>query len=168
MSEIVNLPPCGLYLTRATIGSVPAGRLVYFHNHGDPGPGIYLPETWVQNRAKFSSKGTTLTEPGMMQQLEPLEPEGFYRVAKTFHCCDKKCREYEVDELVQLGYDGNATPILFSPEIVDGAMQIPTRGSRIDRNRIASMNRLKVGARSTQQRAEGGEPGEDDGYEFRH
>ena len=51
------LPPCGLYATRATIGSIPPGRLVYFHNHGNPGPGIYLPASWKGNRARFEARG---------------------------------------------------------------------------------------------------------------
>ena len=55
-----ELPPCGLYRTVAAIGGVEADRLVYFHNHGDPGPGVYLPERWTRNRATFSSRGNTL------------------------------------------------------------------------------------------------------------
>ncbi len=47
MSE---LPPCGIYVTTAALGGIPEGRLVYFHNHGDPGPGLYLPARWKGNR----------------------------------------------------------------------------------------------------------------------
>jgi hypothetical protein len=36
------LPPCGLYRTTLTLDHVPAGRLVFFHNHGIRGR-IYLP-----------------------------------------------------------------------------------------------------------------------------
>lgn len=37
--------PCGLYRTTRPIpDAVPAGVLVYYHNHGDPGPGVYLPD----------------------------------------------------------------------------------------------------------------------------
>ena len=49
-----ELPPCGLYRTTTKIGDCEADRLVYFHNHGDPGPGFYFPEKWVKNRAQFS------------------------------------------------------------------------------------------------------------------
>ena len=37
-TRMSSLPPCGLYRTRRALGtSIPEGRLVYFHNHGDPG-----------------------------------------------------------------------------------------------------------------------------------
>jgi len=56
---MTKLPDCGLYRTVAPIAGIPAGRLVYFHNHGEPGPGFYFPESWTHNRAKFSASGTT-------------------------------------------------------------------------------------------------------------
>ena len=55
-----DLPPCGLYRTTAAIGSIEAGRLVYFHNHADPGPGMYLPARWTRNRATFPSRAALL------------------------------------------------------------------------------------------------------------
>ena len=58
-----KLPPCGIYRTLAQVGDVPAGRLVYFHNHGDPGPGVYLPERWSANRAHFQARGHVLATP---------------------------------------------------------------------------------------------------------
>jgi len=137
-------PPCGLYRTLAAIGEVPAGRLVYFHNHGDPGPGIYLPSGWKGNRAEFHAHGQVLADPESIRDLEPVEPEGLYRVAEPFHCCEKECRLYEEDALVQLGYDGLANPILFVPELVDGMVALPERGARIDRDRIAKLRPLGV------------------------
>src|SRR5690242_17163109 len=89
-----KLPPCGIYRTKSPIGdAVPAGRLVYFHNHGDPGPGVYLPESWSHNRAQFSERGATLPSPAEQsaEALEALPAEGFYRVTKRFFCCEKKC-----------------------------------------------------------------------------
>ena len=142
--EDVNLPPCGLYRTTADVGGVPAGRLVYFHNHGDPGAGVYLPERWENNRAVWSAKGHTLPDPSAAAQLEALEPEGFYRVTEPFHCCEKECRRFDENALVQLGYDGSATPILFTPEMVSGALAVPERGVRIDRERIGFLQLLKV------------------------
>lgn len=140
----VGLPPCGLYRTVAPVGTIPEGRLVYFHNHGDPGPGLYLPESWKGNRARFGDKGTLLPDPSDASALEPLEPEGFYRVVEAFHCCEKRCRLFEPEWLVQLGYDGGGTPILFVPELVDGAVALPDRGTRIDRDRLSRMARLRI------------------------
>ncbi|MBZ0118953.1 MAG: hypothetical protein K8H88_18290 [Sandaracinaceae bacterium] len=133
MSE---LPPCGLYVTRAPIGSIPAGRLVYFHNHGDPGPGLYLPASWRGNRARFDPKGQLLGDLRNADHLAPLPREGFYRVVEPFHCCEKRCREFRAGDLVQLGYDASARSILFVPEIVDGELRVPERGSRVDPERM--------------------------------
>jgi hypothetical protein len=87
---------------------VPEGRLVYFHNHGDPGPGVYLPKEWRYNRAQFQGKGQTIDDPGLVRHLQPLPPEGFYRVTESFHCCEKQCRLFEQDALLQLGYNADA------------------------------------------------------------
>jgi hypothetical protein len=103
MSE---LPPCGLYKTKRPLADkVPAGRLVFFHNHGDPGAGVYLPESGTSTGP--GSQGR-LPHPfaGVGQDLEPLPAEGFYRVREPFYCCDKRCRLFEAESFVQLGYDG--------------------------------------------------------------
>lgn len=138
------LPPCGLYATRAAIGGVPAGRLVYFHNHGEPGPGIYLPASWKGNRARFEARGHLLPSPEAARELEPLPAEGFYRVVEPFHCCEKRCRRFEPSTLVQLGYDGAARAILFLPQIVDAQIALPATGTRVDRDRLAFLEPLRV------------------------
>lgn len=141
---MIELPPCGLYVTRAPVGTVPAGRLVYFHNHGEPGPGVYLPASWKANRARFEPRGHLLPDPSAAMHLDPLPAEGFYRVAEPFHCCEKKCRVFEREMLVQLGYDGSGRAILFQPEIVEGQLAIPSTGTRVDRDRLAHLARLRV------------------------
>lgn len=146
MSE---LPPCGIYVTTGDIGGVPSGRLVYFHNHGDPGPGIYLPASWRGNRARFSAQGHLLPDESHVSRLEKLPAEGFYRVREAFHCCEKNCRLFEPDSLVQLGYNGSGAAILFIPEWVDGALAIPERGTHIDRDKIDALTRLDVPVRQT-------------------
>lgn len=144
-----DLPPCGLYRTRAAIGSVPAGRLVYFHNHGSPGPGVYLPASWKANRARFEARGHLLPDPSAARDLEPLPAEGFYRVAEPFHCCESRCRLFEADMLVQLGYDGSGRAILFVPEIASAQLAVPATGTRVDRDRLAHLTRLRVGVVDT-------------------
>ncbi|MDH5673137.1 MAG: hypothetical protein OEZ06_13360 [Myxococcales bacterium] len=140
----MSLPPCGLYRTTAAIASIPEGRLVYFHNHGDPGPGLYLPESWKANRMQLSPRGTLLPSPEDVRYLEPLPPEGFYRVVEAFDCCDKKCRRFEQEALLQLGYNGEGHAIVFVPEWVDGMLAIPERGSRIDAKNFERIKRLRV------------------------
>ena len=141
------LPPCGVYRTKDAIGAIPAGRLVYFHNHGNPGAGIYLPERWEGNRARFSANGHTLPNDASAASLEPLAPEGFYCVTEAFHCCGQKCRLFDASLLVQLGYDGAAQPILFVPELESASMALPERGVRIDAENVAKMVPLLVAAK---------------------
>ncbi len=152
-----ELPPCGIYVTTAAIGTVPAGRLVYFHNHGDPGPGVYLPSAWRGNRARFEARGHLLPTPDAVRHLERLPREGFYRVREAFYCCEEQCRRFEPESLVQLGYDGQGTAILFIPQWVDGQLAIPDRGTRIDRDRVRSMTALSVPVADTPVHDEGAE-----------
>ncbi|MGB5694774.1 MAG: hypothetical protein WBM46_03900 [Polyangiales bacterium] len=140
----MQLPPCGLYRTTGPIGPIDEGRLVYFHNHGDPGPGIYLPKDWRHNRAEFEAKGHVIDDPGLIRFLQPLPPEGFYRVIGSFHCCEKQCRRFEEDALLQLGYNANADPILFIPELVDAMLAIPAKGWKTTLEALGNVRALRV------------------------
>lgn len=136
---------CGLYRTTQPIeGSVAAGVLVYYHDHGEPGPGVYLPCEWRNNRAIFDEHGTTIPDANYADTLQPLLPEGLYRVAEPFHCCEQRCQHYERELLVQLGYNGDAEPILFLPEMVDGALALPAEGTLISDDKLAKLRPLKV------------------------
>ncbi len=140
----MSLPQCGIYKTTATIGSVTPGHLVYFHNHGDPGPGIYLPESWNFNRAVFRKDGFTLPDEASAQTLEVLAAEGIYRVASEFTCCEKLCFTFKQEQLVQLGYNSHAEPILFRPVMGQSGLVLPEQGQRIDSDRIERLVRLLV------------------------
>ena len=140
----MELPPCGLYRTTRDIAGVPANRLIYFHNHGDPGHGIYLPERWVLNRAKFSRGGKTLPDNSLAHTLEPLPAEGLYRVLESFTCCEKNCRTFPENLLVQLGYNAEAQPLLFVPEWTDKGLSFPEMGTRLDPDRLRRIAPLKV------------------------
>ncbi len=140
-----SLPPCGLYRTRRALGTAIAeGCLVYFHNHGDPGPGLYLPSGWSVNRARWHTQGTPLPDPQWAEHLEPLPAEGLYSVLGAFTCCEKRCRIFEKELLVQLGYNGMAEPILFVPEWTATGMHFPTTGTVVDRGRLQLLSPLKV------------------------
>lgn len=144
-----KLPPCGLYRTTTQIGSIEAGRLVYFHDHGDPGPGLYLPDSWASNRAHFSSNGITAPLDLDARALQPLPAEGFYRVTAAFYCCDKQCVKFEPDAFVQLGYNGNGKPLVFIPEFGNGSITVPTRGVAIDDTALVNLIALKIAERKT-------------------
>ena len=70
--------------------------------------------------------------------------EGFYRVREPFTCCEKRCRLYEADLLVQLGYDSGAQPLLFVPEWTDAGLAISEMGLRTDEDRLVRLAPLKV------------------------
>ena len=145
MRRMPDLPPCGIYRTTVPLPDhIPAGRLVFFHNHGDPGPGIYLPSSWAANRARWHDHGHPIPSPAWAASLAPLAAEGFYRVREPFTCCEKRCRLYEADLLVQLGYDASARPLLFVPEWTDVALAISEMGLRIDEDRLVRLAPLKV------------------------
>jgi hypothetical protein len=137
--------PCGLYRTTQPIDDdVQPGMLVYYHNHGDPGPGVYLPQDWVNNRAVFNETGTTIPDSKYEESLEPLLPEGLYRVSQDFFCCKDQCQRFEEDLLVQLGYNGDAEPILFVPAFVDGLLSFPDTGSIVEPWKLKQIIPLKV------------------------
>jgi hypothetical protein len=137
-------PPCGLYRTSRAVENVPSGRLVYFHDHGEPGPGMYLPSGWHQNKARFHGRGQLLTPEQAQTSLEPLLAEGFYCVVEAFHCCDKQCRGFEPGELIQLGYDAQATPILFSPQWQETGLELPASGLKADPGTLTRLSPLRV------------------------
>jgi len=139
-----ELPPCGIYRTVSPIGGVEANRLVYFHNHGDPGPGLYPPDRWASNRVVFSEKGQTVPEDFDPRALKSLPAEGFYRVTRAFFCCEKECTKFEPEALLQLGYNGSGRGILFTPEWSGGVIRVPERGSLIDDEAFKSLVALKL------------------------
>ena len=67
-----------------------------------------------------------------------------YRVVEPFFCCDRKCRQFETDTLVELGYNADGAPIVFLPELVDGMIAIPTSGTVIDHKALALLKQLRV------------------------
>lgn len=148
-----SLPPCGIYRTRAAVAGVPEGRLVYFHNHGNPGPGVYLPSSWRANRAEFAERGSTIRDLAEVRSLESLPREGFYRVNERFFCCDKRCVAFEEELLVQLGYNGAAEPIVFTPEWLPEGLALPGQGMKIDPDRLGKLSYLKVAFRREMQGA---------------
>lgn len=147
MSEA--LPPCGLYRTTVRLGPVPAGRLVSFHNHGDPGPGLFLPTRWAAGRARFEGEGVLMDAPWWASTLDPLPFEGLYRVREAFHCCEKRCALFEPDLLVLLSFTPDAQPTLTVPEWSDHGLDLSVTGRLIDRSRIAKLSPLRVAERSS-------------------
>lgn len=113
------LPDCGLFRTSKPLpeheAEVPAGILVYFHNHSDSGlPVVVVPEHNVHNRWHFHGAGIPFRGLSWADSLVKLPAEGFYmlRRALTF-----EGGEWAKSALVQLGYNRNADPILFIAQV---------------------------------------------------
>jgi hypothetical protein len=98
-------------------------------------------------------KGMTVDDPELLRHLEPLPPEGFYRVIEAFHCCEQRCRAFEPEMLVVLGYNGSGQAILFAPELVDGLLAVPETGTAIDHARLQQLKQLKVALEAHAQHA---------------
>ena len=136
--------PCGIFRTTQSLDSrVEENRLVYFHNHGDPGPGIYPVTNWRGNKAIFSTQGYTI-DAAYAGTLKPLPPEGFYRIRENFTCCEKNCRTLEAETLVQLGYDIQGRGIVFVPTWNENGLSFPERGTLVLDDRLKLLSPLRV------------------------
>jgi hypothetical protein len=110
------LPDCGLYLTTKALPGqeerVPAGQLVYFHNHSDSGlPQVLTPDHNVMNRWHFHGPGIEFRGLTWAQTLTALPEEGFYTLTReiTFDGEGKWLK----NAIVQLGYTTTGEAILF-------------------------------------------------------
>ena len=127
---------CGLY--RSTL-PIPAGsdaiappRLVYYHNHSEQGSSmVLLPDVNTDNRWTFKDKGFLVADAAFIEGLEPLKPQGLYRLREHFHPNDDQV--VNTNALVQLGYNGQGDPILFFPTALSGknGIEFPTSGMKI-------------------------------------
>lgn len=136
---------CGLYqLSEPLEDKLEEGRLVFFHNHGEPGPGVYPVRKWIRNKAIFAKRGFLLPYPGYEKTLKRLPPEGFYRVEEELTCCEKRCRTFEKGTLVQLGYTARSAPILFIPVWGYRGLTLPERGTRIAIDDLSRLEPVKV------------------------
>lgn len=136
---------CGLYLTTEPIEvTIEAGKLVFFHNHGEPGPAVYPVMSYRHNKAIFSRQGVELPFVGYERTLKPLLAEGFYRVQREFTCCEKRCHVFTEGTLVQLGYKAEGTPLLFVPEWTYKGLILPKTGTKVQQEDLSSLESVKV------------------------
>ena len=114
-----RVPDCGLYRTpKAYPGQedrIPAGCLVYFHNHSDSGPlpSVLAPDHNIHNRWHFHGPAieTSAARAGSSSSRR-CRPRASTRCASelTF---DEGRGKWPKGSIVQLGYTRTADPILF-------------------------------------------------------
>jgi hypothetical protein len=114
-----RLPDCGLYRTTKPLpeheDDVPAGTLIYFHNHSDSGlPVVVPPEHNVHNRWHFHGGGIPFRGLSWADTLTKLPPEGFYVLKRALSF---EGGEWPKASLVQLGYTRRGEPIVFIAQV---------------------------------------------------
>lgn len=130
-------PPEGLYRTTTPMPgkaeSVPAGRLWLFRHSSEQGDPILLsPETNTNNRWTFNRRGHLCKDAIWLSTLVRLKPEGFYVLEGPVTI--EGGRMLGTHQLVQLGYNGNAEPIIFFPKTDQtrgNDLAFPTAGMKI-------------------------------------
>ena len=135
-TDLDPLPRCGLYRTTKPVPGheeeVPAGYLIYFHNHSAEGPPlVLLPEHNKNNKWRFHDRGYLVDDRAYLTTLQPLQREGFYRLRDHFHPTTQQI--VNRNALVQLGYNRYAEPILFFPtrDSKDNSLRFPLQGIKI-------------------------------------
>jgi hypothetical protein len=113
------LPACGLYRTTKPLAGheekIPAGLLVYFHNHSDSGmPQVLPPDHNVHNRWHFHGPAVEFRGLSWADSLVKMPNEGFYTLRRELSF---EGGSWPKGALVQLGYTRNADPILFIAQV---------------------------------------------------
>ena len=123
--------PCGIYRTAQAMPGkeeqVPAGRLIYYHNHSEQGPGIILmPSKNTNNKWSFHTRGYLVESDDYVKTLQPLPKEGFYILRANLSVGEGFLPERS---LVQLGYNPQGDPILFPGKRTGNSIEFPLRGA---------------------------------------
>lgn len=146
-----KLPDCGLYRTTKALPGheekIPAGMLVYFHNHSDSGlPQVLAPDHNVHNRWHFHGPGILIRGTTWIDTLVRMPDEGFYILRRDLSF--EGGGTMSKDTLVQLGYQNNATPILFvareRSQLAENDLFFSHQGSKISREQLSALQRVNV------------------------
>jgi hypothetical protein len=144
------LPPCGLYRTTKPLPEheteIPAGILVYFHNHSDSGlPVVIAPDHNIMNRWHFHGAGIPFRGLSWADSLAKTPAEGFYMLRKGL---DFEGGSWPKGTLVQLGYTRNGDPILFIGQVraslVENDLFFSDKGVGISREQLPLLEQLQV------------------------
>ncbi len=144
------LPDCGLYRTTKPLPEhdkeVPAGTLVYFHNHSDSGlPVVIAPEHNIHNRWHFHGSGIPFRGLSWADSLVRLPAEGFYMLRKALSF---EGGEWPKGALVQLGYTRTGDPILFIAQVRaqldENDLFFSDKGVGISREQLALLEHLQI------------------------
>jgi hypothetical protein len=151
MASVKNiLPNCGLYKTTKPLPEhetdVPAGALVYFHNHSDAGlPVVIVPDHNIMNRWHFHGTGIPFRGLSWADSLKRMPAEGFYMIRKDLSF---EGGSWPKGTLVQLGYTKTGEPILFIAQqrasMDENDLFFSDRGVGIKEEVLANLEQLKI------------------------
>ncbi len=138
---------CGLYrATKSLPGhedAVPAGTLVYFHNHSSnngPLPSVIPPDHNIHNRWHFHAETAieNVRSPSWIDSLEKLPDQAFYTLRRELPFDGGS---WPKGTLVQLGYTKAAEPILFiarvRPSLAENDLYFSDKGVGIKRDQLS-------------------------------
>ena len=144
------LPDCGLYRTTKPLSGheekVPAGILVYFHNHSDSGlPTVTTPDHNVHNRWHFHGPSIEFRGLAWASSLEKLPAEGFFTLRRELTFDGGK---WPKGALVQLGYTREADPILFiarqRARLEENDLFFSSKGVAIKRDQLSILEQATI------------------------
>jgi hypothetical protein len=147
---MANLPECGLYRTTKALPGheerVPAGTLVYFHNHSDSGlPCVLTPDHNIHNRWHFHGPSIEFRGLSWAESLQKTPPEGFYTLRGKIGF---EGGEWPKGALVQLGYTRTGDPILFigrvRSRLAENDLWFSDRGVGIKREQLNLLEPVSV------------------------
>ena len=151
------LPDCGLYRTTKPLPgheeTIPAGMLVYFHNHSESGgsglPTVLKPDHNVLNRWHFHGPAIEFRGLQWASTLVKMPEEGFFTLKKelTFDG-----GSWPRNALVQLGYTMAGDPILFMARVRarldENDLWFSDKGLKITRDQLTILDRVNVNIES--------------------
>ena len=125
---------------------VPAGCMVYFHNHSDAGlPVVTVPDHNVMNRWHFHGAGIPFRGLSWADSLVKLPNEGFYMLRKAL---EFQGGSWPKGTLLQLGYTKVGDPILFIGQVRaqmdENDLFFSDRGVGITREQLSVLEPLNV------------------------
>lgn len=144
------LPDCGLYRTTKPLPGheeqVPAGILVYFHNHSDSGlPVVLTPDHNVLNRWHFHGPPIEFRGLQWASTLQKMPEEGFFTLKKDLSFDGGS---WPRNALVQLGYTRAGEPILFMARVrarlEENDLWFSDKGLKITRDQLSVLDRANV------------------------
>jgi hypothetical protein len=147
-----RLPECGLYRTTEALPGheerIPAGTIVYFHNHsesGGPLPTVVPPDHNIHNRWHFHGPSIEFRGLSWAETLESVPAQGYYTLRKDLPF---EGGSWPKGTIVQLGYTMKADPILFIARIRAGvnenSLHFSDKGLGIKREQFALLEPASI------------------------